>query len=70
MLYFLYMFVQDLMQLHFQKAVSLMAFFGEGRYFHKTLTWIHLIFTFLGGSCLMWSMLTSVEMLLLNESYM
>lgn len=53
-------------QLYFQKVISFMALLGEC--FYKILTWTHLIFTFLGESCSVWSMFTSVEMLLLKAA--
>lgn len=51
----------------FRKSFHLWFFWG-GWSFHKILTWIHLIFTFLGESCSIWSMFTSIEMLLLEAA--
>ena len=54
--------------LHFNKNIKM---FSESHFiytffwwcFHKILTWIHLIFTFLGESCSVWSMFASIKTL-------
>lgn len=46
-------------QLLFPKCISLLA--SVRRCFHKTLTWIYLIFPFVGESCSVWNMLISLK---------